>query len=94
MSKRHKTLYIKPLKLFSHKDTVYLHARFAVTPGKPYQKPEFDPLLAIHRLKAVEITVKIFEFPEKYDFDSTFKHNFGVMKDDDFEGYRIQRMGG
>jgi len=29
MEKEAKTFYIKPLKLFSHHDTVYLHAQMA-----------------------------------------------------------------
>ncbi len=85
MSNRAKTYYIKPLKIFSHQDTVYLHARMAKTPGERYYEPEFDPLLAVHRFKAVEMTERNYEYPENYDFDKIFKQNFGVMKDDDFE---------
>ncbi|MCK5244885.1 MAG: WYL domain-containing protein [Desulfobacterales bacterium] len=45
-AERTKTFYIKPLKLFSHQDTVYLHARKARSPGKPYKAPDFDRLLS------------------------------------------------
>jgi predicted DNA-binding transcriptional regulator YafY len=85
MAARAKTFYIKPLKIFSHIDSVYVHACLARTPGKPYSEPEFDPLLAIHRIKKVEITDRLFEYPKNYDFEKTFKQNFGVIKEDAFE---------
>jgi predicted DNA-binding transcriptional regulator YafY len=85
MASRAKTFYIKPLKIFSHKDSVYVHACLARTPGKPYSEPEFNPLLAIHRIKKIEITDRLFNFPKKYDFEKTFKQNFGVIKEDAFE---------
>jgi predicted DNA-binding transcriptional regulator YafY len=85
MSGRAKTFYIKPLKIFSYQDAVYLHARMAKTPGKRYYEPDFDPLLAIHRFKTVEITELNYEIPQNYDFDKIFKQNFGVMKEDEFE---------
>jgi predicted DNA-binding transcriptional regulator YafY len=80
-----KTLYIKPLKIFSHIDTVYLHARLAKAPGKPYAEPEFDPLLAIHRIKNVELTERSFEFPADYNFEKFFNRHFGVIKEEAFE---------
>ena len=88
-----KSFYIKPLKIFSHKDSVYVHVQLARTPGKKYVSPEFDPLLAIHRVKKIEITERLFEFPKNYDFDKIFKQNFGVIKEDaidveiEFKGY-------
>jgi len=85
MASRAKTFYIKPLKIFSHKDSVYLHAHLARAPGKPYCQPEFNPLLAIHRIKKVETTERLFEYPKNYDFDKAFKHNFGVIKEDAFD---------
>jgi predicted DNA-binding transcriptional regulator YafY len=85
MAPRAKTFYIKPLKIFSHKDSVYAHACLARKPGKPYSEPEFDPLLAIHRIKKLQITDRMFEFPKNYDFEKTFKQNFGVIKEDAFE---------
>ena len=85
MSSRAKTFYIKPLKIFSYQDAVYLHARMAKTPGKRYYEPDFDPLLAVHRFKTVEMTSRNYELPQNYDFDKIFKQNFGVMKEDEFE---------
>jgi predicted DNA-binding transcriptional regulator YafY len=85
MAARAKTFYIKPLKIFSHKDSVYLHAHLARAPGKPYRQPEFNPLLAVHRMKKVEITERLFDVPKNYDFDRAFKQNFGVIKEDAFD---------
>jgi predicted DNA-binding transcriptional regulator YafY len=85
MATRAKTYYIKPLKIFSHKDTIYLHARMAKYPGKPYKEPDFDPLLAIHRMKSIDITDRFFEFPKDYNFEKAFNKNFGVIKEDAFD---------
>jgi predicted DNA-binding transcriptional regulator YafY len=85
MAARAKSFYIKPLKIFSNRDSVYVHACLARSPGKPYNEPKFDPLLAIHRIKKVELTDRLFEFPKNYDFEKTFKQNFGVIKEDAFE---------
>lgn len=80
-----KTFYIKPLKLFSHHDTVYLHAQKAKYPGRRYQEPEYDPLLAVHRIKQIDVTEKHFEFPDTFDFEKAFNKNFGIIKEDAFE---------
>jgi predicted DNA-binding transcriptional regulator YafY len=85
MAKKSKTFYIKPLKIFSHKDSIYVHTRMAKYPGKPYKEPDFDPLLAIHRIKGVDITDRFFEFPKDYNFEKAFNKNFGVIKDDAFD---------
>ncbi|MCX5831356.1 MAG: WYL domain-containing protein [Deltaproteobacteria bacterium] len=85
MQKKAKTYHVKPLKIFSYRDTVYLHARLAKEPGKAYSEPDFDPILAIHRFKKVEMTERAFEFPEDYKFDDAFDRNFGFMKDDCFD---------
>ena len=79
-----KELHVKPLKMFSHKDTVYLHARLAKKPGQPYVEPEFDPLLAIHRMKQVDMTERDFEFPSDYNFEKFFNRHFGVIKEKAF----------
>jgi predicted DNA-binding transcriptional regulator YafY len=82
---RAKTFYIKPLKLFSHKNALYLHARMAKYPGRKYKAPAFDPLLAIHRIQKVELTERDFVYPEEYDFKKSFNRNFGLIKEDAFE---------
>ena len=85
MQKKAKTYHIKPLKIFSYRDTIYLHARLAKEPGKVYREPKFDPLLAIHRLKKVELTDRAFEYPSDYDFNKVFDRSFGLAKGDYFE---------
>ena len=85
MQKKAKTYHVKPLKIFSYRDTMYLHARLGKEPGKAYRGPDFDPLLAIHRLKKVEMTDRGFEYPTDYNFEDIFDKNFGFMKDDCFE---------
>ncbi len=84
-AKRAKTFYVKPLKIFSHHDTIYLHARLARKPGQPYKEPEFDPLLAVHRIQKVDLDERPFKFPENYDFEKIFNRNFGIIKEDAFE---------
>ena len=81
---RSKTFHIKPLKLFSYHDAIYLHAQKAKEPGKPYRPPKFDPLLAVHRMKSVAMTDVTFQ-PEKFDFEKTFNQHFGVIKEEAFE---------
>jgi predicted DNA-binding transcriptional regulator YafY len=85
MSDRAIGFFIKPLKIFSYRDTVYLHARQARNPGEKYIEPEYDPLLAVHRIKRVELTERRFEFPEDYDFEKIFNQAFGIMKGEPFE---------
>jgi len=68
--------------MFSHKDTVYLHAKKTRAPGEPYQEFDYDPLLAIHRFVEVEKTEVCFAFPDNYDFEKMFNANFGIIKED------------
>ncbi len=51
MADKGKKFYIKPLKIFSNLDTLYLHARRAKAPGKKYREWDYDPLLAVQRIK-------------------------------------------
>ena len=85
MGTKAKTYYINPLKIFSHKDTVYLHAQWDTSLDKPHSEHDFDPLLAIHRMKKIELTERDYKLPKKYDFEKIFNKNFGVMKDEPFE---------
>jgi len=79
-----KIFHIKPLKLFSYHDAVYLHAQKAKEPGKPYRVTKYDPLLAVHRMKSIEMTDIKFQ-PEKFDFEKTFNQHFGLIKENVFE---------
>jgi predicted DNA-binding transcriptional regulator YafY len=82
---RAKTFFIKPLKLFSHKDCLYLSSKMARYPGRAYHIPDFDPLLAVHRITKIELTGRNFEYPKNYSFEARFNGDFGVIKDEPFE---------
>lgn len=73
-----KTFHIKPLQIFAHHETVYVHARRARTPGQPYKAPKYDPLLALHRFENVELTDVPFHRPSGYSFEKVMNQGFGV----------------
>lgn len=73
-----KTFRIKPLKIFAHRETVYVHARRARMPGKPWKTPRYDPLLAVQRFVRVEVTDTPFRRPAGYDFEKVMNKGFGV----------------
>jgi predicted DNA-binding transcriptional regulator YafY len=81
MESKPKRYNIAPLKLFSHKDAIYLHAKLIRKAGP---KPDYDPLLAVHRIKNVQILNQSFTPPEDYDFEEAFNRNFGVIKEESF----------
>jgi biotin operon repressor len=85
LSDNPKIFCIKPLKLFSYKDTLYLATRLARFPGRPYKRPDFDPLLAVHRIQKFENTERSFEFPKTYDFHKQFDGCFGIIKEKPFK---------
>jgi len=91
-NRKNTIFYIKPLKLFSKDDTIYLHAQMAKAPGKVYKAPKFDPLLVIHRIEGLEITEASFKFPDNFDFENSFNQTFGVMKEDSFQA-RVEFSG-
>ena len=57
-----KTFHVKPLKLFSYHDTIYLHAQKAKEPGKAYRSPKFDPLRNRVRLTAHPSSIHYWRF--------------------------------
>jgi predicted DNA-binding transcriptional regulator YafY len=85
MDREPKTFFIKPLKMFSHNNTLYVLAHKAKTPGKPYRTPRFNPLLAVHRMLQVEITDTPFEYPPNFDFSKVFGKTYGFMQEDCFK---------
>jgi len=85
MDKRAKQFRIKPLKIFAHKESVYVHARYAKMPGKPFVPADYDPLLALHRIGTATMTDTKFVFPKDYDFDKTMNRQFGVIHNDRFK---------
>ncbi|MBF0302913.1 MAG: WYL domain-containing protein, partial [Desulfamplus sp.] len=50
-----------------------------------YKEPEYDPLLAIHRIENLEITDMSFKAPDNFDFEKVYNQTFGVMKKDAFQ---------
>ncbi|MCK9996689.1 MAG: WYL domain-containing protein [Candidatus Krumholzibacteria bacterium] len=79
-----KTFHIKPLKVFAHRESVYVHARRAKSPGKPYKVPKYDPLLAVHRFKSARLTDVPFRRPAHYDFEKVMNQGFGVWNQKKF----------
>jgi predicted DNA-binding transcriptional regulator YafY len=75
---------IKPLKIFSYRDTVYLHTRRAKEPDQPWKEPAYHPLLAVHRIESVELTDQLFRLPKGYDFDRDVQAAFGVWQNEPF----------
>jgi predicted DNA-binding transcriptional regulator YafY len=73
---RPETLFIKPLRLFTFKETMYLFTQLARTPGKTIK---FDPLLALHRIQHVAITDRYFEYPKNFDFTKIIQCNAGLI---------------
>ncbi len=74
---------VMPLKLFSFRDTIYLHARLYLEGKKP-RPGTFDPLLAVHRIRELKLRKKTFTPPSDYDFDQAFKQSFGLVKKEPF----------
>jgi predicted DNA-binding transcriptional regulator YafY len=79
-----KTFYVKPYKLFSYNNALYLHAGMARYPGVRRSGFGFDPLLAVHRLVKVTPTDRKFVLPGNYDFEKQFNQTFGIIKEESF----------
>ncbi len=77
--------FIMPLKVFSHKDTVYVHCRRCTKAGLPRPENTYDPLLALQRFDLVEPLNQTFEFPGDFDFEASFARTFGVVKENPFK---------
>jgi predicted DNA-binding transcriptional regulator YafY len=85
LSEKTKVFFVKPLKLFSHKDTLYLSTKLARYPGSAYREPDYHPLLAVHRIRNLAITERTFEYPKCYDFRKEFDGHFGLMRGKPFK---------
>ncbi|MFZ5572872.1 MAG: helix-turn-helix transcriptional regulator [Thermodesulfobacteriota bacterium] len=75
------TYCIMPLKIFSHKDTVYVHACRSDKKGVRKRGDTFFPVLPLHRFKKATILPATFEIPKDYSFEKQFTQSFGVIKD-------------
>jgi predicted DNA-binding transcriptional regulator YafY len=80
-----KTFRIKPLKIFNYKNTIYIHAQYAIMPGKGYKSSDSLPVLALQRFKKVTITDTPFRNPKNYDFDKYLNQGFGVFSQKKFK---------
>ncbi len=83
--KKAKRSRIKPLKIFSHRENIYVHARYAKMPGELFKPAPYDPLLALHRVKSAQLTDTPFKTPTDYDFEKVFNQHFGVIKGQRFK---------
>jgi predicted DNA-binding transcriptional regulator YafY len=84
MEARANTFIIMPLKLFSYKDALYIHARRVSINSLTDVKQAYDPLLAVHRIIKVKMMDKSYESPDNYDFEKLFNKQFGIIKDQTF----------
>ncbi len=82
---RSREFFIKPRKLFAHRDCLYLSAQPARNPGRRHRQADYDPLLAVHRIGKIELTERRFEPPAGDDFAARFNADFGVIKEEPFE---------
>lgn len=80
-----KVYWAKPMKIFSHQDSVYVHILPAKEPGKPFDSDLPDRILAVHRITGVEKTDRPYRVPDNYDFDRAMSGKFGVWQSDPFE---------
>lgn len=83
--KKAKRSRIKPLKVFSYRESIYVHARYAKLPGELFKPAPYDPLLALHRFASVTMTDTPFQRPADYDFEKVFNEHFGVIKGGKFK---------
>jgi predicted DNA-binding transcriptional regulator YafY len=79
-SDRERSFLFKPYKIFSRNETLYVHGGLAPETGKPYREPDFDPLLAVHRIQKTHVTDEFFKVPPEYDFEKVFNRHFGLIK--------------
>ena len=80
-----KEYWAKPMKIFSHQDSVYVHVLPAKEPGRPFDSDAPDRILAVHRITAVEKTDRPYRVPDHYDFDRSMRGKFGVWQSEPFE---------
>ncbi|HKK72705.1 MAG TPA: WYL domain-containing protein [Candidatus Krumholzibacteria bacterium] len=84
LADRERTFNVKPLKIFSYRDCIYLHTRRAREPGQPWKEPKYHPLLAVHRIQWIDKTDQVFRVPDNYDFERDVKAGFGVWQNEPF----------
>jgi predicted DNA-binding transcriptional regulator YafY len=78
--RRSKVFRFKPLKVFSWRETIYVHGRYAAMPNQKFKDPGYDPLWALQRFKAMRKTEVTFKPPQDYDFDRALNREFGLLR--------------
>jgi predicted DNA-binding transcriptional regulator YafY len=79
-----KTFRFKPLKVFSWRESIYVHGRYASTPGQKWKDVGYDPIWALQRFLWVKPTDVTFKWPDDYDFDKGLNREFGMMRGQKF----------
>ncbi len=84
MADAEKDFCIMPIKIFAHKDTIYIHSRRCTEKGLPKKDDAYAPLLALHRFRDIRVLEATFSVPNDFDFETTFAASFGVIKEKTF----------
>ena len=82
--RRSKVFRFKPLKVFSWRESIYVHGRYAVMPGKKWKDVGYDPIWALQRFRRVEKTEVKFAWPADYDFEKGLNREFGMLRGEAF----------
>ena len=82
--RRSKVFRFKPLKVFSWRESIYVHGRYAVMPGKKWKDVGYDPIWALQRFRRVEKTEVEFKWPADYDFEKGLNREFGMLRGEKF----------
>jgi hypothetical protein len=82
--RRAKIFRFKPLKVFSWRETIYVHGRYAAMPGQRFKDPGHDPLWALQRFREVRKTEVSFRPPADYDFEKALNREFGMLRGEPF----------
>jgi len=70
----------KPLKVFSWRESIYVHGRYAKMPGEVFRGVDYDPMFALQRFLWVKKTDVTFQRPGDYDFDKALNREFGLLR--------------
>ena len=70
----------KPLKVFSWRESIYVHGRYAKMPGEVFKPVDYDPMFALQRFHWVKKTDVTFQRPADYDFDKALNREFGLLR--------------
>jgi predicted DNA-binding transcriptional regulator YafY len=79
-----KIFRMKPLKVFSWRESIYVQGRYATAPGEAPPATAKDRIWALQRFRRVARTETTFPWPDDYDFDKALNHEFGMLRGDKF----------